>query len=324
MASRALSTLLLWAVVTFLAAPETTQAADYYLSRMGSDKDPATWAGAWHEMDQVDWSRLGPGDSLIVDGGSSGMTYSTRLTTAKDGTKDLPITIKRSTEAGHNGTVTMKGQIKIWSRYITLDGLDAARFVIVPDDPMCALFVGYWSNDATGAQVRNLTINGSYATASGISCSVYSPDCTISGVTFDRSNGEDMLAVMTNGNLTVENCTFRNLVGSGRQDCHRDAISTYPGTGPGSIFTVRGNKFINNKTDNFTVFPDQGAELGGFEITANYFDGCNTCVHFDDRLRKADFIRVRDNKYHNVQNFLHNNSPVSIEQSGNTASDTMR
>lgn len=86
-----------------------TNGNTYYVSKNGSNKDGISWATAWNELDQINWSVIQPGDIIILDGGSSQMVYTTTLTIGKSGTQSLPITIQRSTENGHNGKVVMFG-----------------------------------------------------------------------------------------------------------------------------------------------------------------------------------------------------------------------
>lgn len=89
---------------TFASSPTT-----WYVSKNGNDSDGASWASAWNELNQIDWNVVHPGDTILLDGGSSGMTYTTHMSVDASGTAGSPITIKRATEAGHNGTVVFFG-----------------------------------------------------------------------------------------------------------------------------------------------------------------------------------------------------------------------
>ncbi len=101
----------------------------YYVSRTGSNSDGRSWATAWNELDQIIWSVIQPGDTILLDGGSAtckysvtvtnntntplpagcGMEYNTTLNIGASGTADSPITIKLADEPGRNGTARIFG-----------------------------------------------------------------------------------------------------------------------------------------------------------------------------------------------------------------------
>ncbi len=101
----------------------------YYVSRTGSNGDGQSWATAWNELDQIDWSVVQPGDTIQIDGGgtecsfpfeitgtlntppdpSCGMIYESTLTIAQSGSASAPITVSLSNESGRNGTVRIFG-----------------------------------------------------------------------------------------------------------------------------------------------------------------------------------------------------------------------
>jgi len=81
----------------------------YYVSKNGNGSDGKSWATAWNELAKINWSVVQPGDTILLDGGAQSMTYTTTLTIGKSGTQAAPITIKRSTDSGHNGTVILFG-----------------------------------------------------------------------------------------------------------------------------------------------------------------------------------------------------------------------
>ncbi|HEU5376219.1 MAG TPA: hypothetical protein VFV38_12310 [Ktedonobacteraceae bacterium] len=82
----------------------------YYVSQKGNNTNGSSWATAWNEFGDIDWNKIQPGDTILVDGGgSSGMTYTTTLDIPKSGTANAPITIKMATDAGRNGQVKIFG-----------------------------------------------------------------------------------------------------------------------------------------------------------------------------------------------------------------------
>jgi len=81
----------------------------YYVSKSGNNADGKSWATAWNELANIKWSVVQPGDTILLDGGSQSMVYTTTLTVGKSGTRTAPIIIERSTDVGHNGHVVLFG-----------------------------------------------------------------------------------------------------------------------------------------------------------------------------------------------------------------------
>jgi hypothetical protein len=96
------------------------------VSRNGNNGDGKSWATAWNELNQINWSVVKPGDTILLDGGATpcaspynfsgtrpgvncGMQYQTTLTVGASGTSTSPITIALATDAGHNGTAVFFG-----------------------------------------------------------------------------------------------------------------------------------------------------------------------------------------------------------------------
>jgi len=81
----------------------------YYISKNGNNSDGLSWATAWNELDKINWPVIQPGDTILIDGGSQQMVYTTTLTIGKSGTDSAPITIKKATDPGRNGHVIIFG-----------------------------------------------------------------------------------------------------------------------------------------------------------------------------------------------------------------------
>lgn len=81
----------------------------YYVSKNGNGNGGTSWTTAWTELSGINWSLIQPGDTILLDGGQQGMTYTTTLAIGKSGTQAAPISIERASEDGHNGTVTLFG-----------------------------------------------------------------------------------------------------------------------------------------------------------------------------------------------------------------------
>ncbi len=62
----------------------------WYVSRRGSNGEGQSWETAWNEMDQIIWSAVRRGDTILIDG----MVYNTPLIIDASGTSDAPITLQ--------------------------------------------------------------------------------------------------------------------------------------------------------------------------------------------------------------------------------------
>jgi len=111
------------------AEPEEPAEAVYYVSPAGSNGDGRSWATAWNELDQIDWSVIGPGATILLDGGpvacrqavavtdssntpapaGCGMVYRTALVIGASGRAGAPVTIRLAKEPGRDVTVRIFG-----------------------------------------------------------------------------------------------------------------------------------------------------------------------------------------------------------------------
>lgn len=82
----------------------------HYVSKGASgSNDGTSWANAWNELDQINWNNVDPGDTILIDGGSSSKTYEKSLVIGKSGTSSNPIVIKLASESGRNGKAIFWG-----------------------------------------------------------------------------------------------------------------------------------------------------------------------------------------------------------------------
>ncbi len=97
-----------------------------YVSRSGDDTDGRSWATAWNELAHIDWSVVGPGSRIVIDGGAvpcpspydfttrrpgvdCGMEYDTPLRVQASGSPGRPLVVALSSEPGHDGTAVFFG-----------------------------------------------------------------------------------------------------------------------------------------------------------------------------------------------------------------------
>jgi hypothetical protein len=122
------TTMLLWrepaatlpqATATYAQVPSETLAgasgSSFYVSKGGDNTDGRSWRSAWNDFDQIDWNAVQPGDTIQLDGGASEVVYTSTLQIGKSGDVDKPITLKLSSEPGHDGRVVIDGGLTWWA-----------------------------------------------------------------------------------------------------------------------------------------------------------------------------------------------------------------
>jgi hypothetical protein len=97
---------LICALTSNLFLQHSVSAKNIYVSPCGSGLDGSSWATAWQDPAKIDWTKVTRGDQIILDGGTSGITYNAKATL------NIPasnIIIKQSSEPNHTGQVTLNG-----------------------------------------------------------------------------------------------------------------------------------------------------------------------------------------------------------------------
>jgi hypothetical protein len=104
-------------------------ARTWYVSRTSAGGDGSTWATAWHELADINWFVVGPGDTVEIDGGPDacpsnydfadhavrrpglhcGMEYETPLTIRASGTDGAPVSVRLAGDSDRNGSVVIFG-----------------------------------------------------------------------------------------------------------------------------------------------------------------------------------------------------------------------
>ncbi len=185
----------------------------YYISKNGKNGDGLSWSTAWNELDQINWSAIQPGDTVLIDGGSQQMIYTTTLSIGKSGTQTEPITIKKATNAGRNGHVIIFGGRKTPLPYcnqpnytVQTSGINAtgisigsASWIVIDGGNWNGITIHgtgeeaiYFNNGSSNVTLRNLetydngAIDGSSPAAWGGGILIYG-----SNHIFDRVNIHD-------------------------------------------------------------------------------------------------------------------------------------
>ncbi len=102
-----------------------SSAADWFVDSTAAGSNTGiTWADAWKDLGSIKWGPGGlvAGDTVFISGGDSGKTYRESLRTGVAGSSNAPITIRVGQNQGHNGPVTILGQVSIRHDWVTLNG----------------------------------------------------------------------------------------------------------------------------------------------------------------------------------------------------------
>src|SRR6266567_4437400 len=89
--------------------PTPISGSTFYVSKKGNNSDGRSWETAWNEFDHINWAVVQPSDTILLDGGSQQMVYSTTMYINKSGMPNHPITMKRAIQPGRNGKVILFG-----------------------------------------------------------------------------------------------------------------------------------------------------------------------------------------------------------------------
>lgn len=106
---------IIYAVVLILLLSYQTFATDWYVDNaVGTSGNGLSWATAWKNLSDINWTSVQPGDYIYVSGGATSKTYNETLTPTKSGTSGNPVHIfigKYSpSPSGHSGRVILNGQ----------------------------------------------------------------------------------------------------------------------------------------------------------------------------------------------------------------------
>lgn len=239
----------------------------YYVSKNGNNVDGKTWQSAWNELANINWTVIQPGDTIIVDGGTTNMQYVSTLKPLKSGTATAPITIRMATENGRNGQIQIFGGRGTALPYcgqtdyvyqttnVRRDGIDFGNvsYVTIDGTKWNGIQIyghnydGVWFNNTNSFDtLRNVEIFDNGTATQNSSTGQWTPDRpgihpTGSNLTFEQinvhDNGQD--GFQTGGplnNLTIRHSWMYNLrempgkVGTPFNDCnHRDGLQVYNG-----------------------------------------------------------------------------------------------
>ncbi len=254
----------------------SAQSASWYVSgAVVSSGNGNSWATAWKNPANINWSSVAPGDTIYLDGGASGMSYGAFATITASGTSSNYITIARSTEPGRDGIVTIATPFIIAGSYLKFDGRGyqpvggnsyRCGIVFTCNSRVWASGIPAGSAIAATGQrpwFRYCYFNGTFEATSGHSFGAYnSTGFVLERCWFYQSSWEDQwvyAASSAGGSVAITNTVFQDNNKPERTDGeHRDVANPFTGTGGWSLYVV-GSIFFN--TPGHASDQPQGDEL---------------------------------------------------------------
>ena len=254
----------------------SARSATWYLSAsVSSSGNGNSWTTAWKNPGNIIWASVRPGDTIYVDGGSSGLSYGAFSTITASGTSNNYITIARSTESGRDGIVTITTPCVISGSYIKFDGGGYKQ--VSGSVYRCGIVFTCNSRTSTGPIPTGASIvatgqspwfrycyfNGTYEAPTGHSFGANnSTGFILERCWFYQSSWEDQWiyeASSSGGRVAITNTIFQDNNKPNRTDSeHRDVANPFTGAGGWNLYVV-GCIFFN--TPGHASDQPQGDEL---------------------------------------------------------------
>jgi hypothetical protein len=150
-------------------------AKTYYVDNTSTGANTGTsWTDAWQGFAAINWSLVGPGDTIYISGGTTEKTYNEQLFIEISGTEGNPITIKVGQDIGHNGNAIITnagsyGGLFIMAPYITIDGnVNGERRITIQNCTTTGVLVYGANTHNINLTYLNVLHNGDEAEEHGI------------------------------------------------------------------------------------------------------------------------------------------------------------
>lgn len=191
--------------------PNPNAPRTYYVSKNGNNTDGRSWATAWNEMNQIQWSQISPQrhDSLVIDGGARRMIYNTPMKPQLAQSYYGPVPVTLSTESGHSGQCVImppadsKG-IEINTGGISLNGVK--RSGILVHGAKQGLYVN--SNGPMPLIVKNIELSNCNEAGVFVNANIY-PSSLNQLIVHDNATNVVLNAVQYGG-PTLNKCWIYN------------------------------------------------------------------------------------------------------------------
>lgn len=217
------------------SAPVVTGNSYYVDNAVATSGNGTSWATAWKNFTNINWTTIQPGDTLYISGGSTSKTYSEVMWLTKGGSAGLPITISGGLDAGHNGTAIIDGgnsrDTGIYNNghnYVTVRNLKVQRHLNSQVDFRWLTAGGIVENvnavagDLSGSTSRGFDFRNNLGTGSTVplivrNCLVETPASTTSQT--------DGIWSSNNNNVIIEN--NRIIISNSDTTGHSDGIQSF-------------------------------------------------------------------------------------------------
>jgi len=182
---------------------------NYYVDNaaISGNNTGLSWTNAWRNFTYVQWSLLEPGSVLHVSGGVNSKSYGLTSTINITATG---ITIKKSTDLGHNGEVVLDGKI-LSDSAITVSGINDVTidgFTIQNILPIEAYGGVIKLTDLTTPIVKNCEVDVKKGSAVEFNTIVSGLIDNVTQTTSAYASAKTNLAYIVNGSSnTIQNCT---------------------------------------------------------------------------------------------------------------------
>jgi len=215
----------------------------FYVSKCGNNTDGTTWATAWNELNQINWSKISSGATISIDGGAQSMTYHSSLTVPAQAPA---VQIVRAQAAGKSGQVIVENlaPMAVGSRTagisimtpnaVSINGGNW-RGIVVKNFPIGV-------NVAAQPVATPLTSTASGTSNNGSSPNIPSGNTTLSGLLIENCGYPTQplgVAPFGTGILDGGRCT---VLGTIVKDCAYGAICY----GGGATLNISNSWFHNN------------------------------------------------------------------------------
>ena len=284
-------------------------ASNHYVDKNANGSNNGTsWNDAWESFSAINWSSVNPGDIIYISGGTDSTVYNEQLTISTDG-----VTISRSTEESHNGTVILDGNngsvsvgILSNANNVVVDGIDRTKFKIR----------GYANRDIQARYQDNQTFKNltCYIDLEDMASAIYfygqewstppvfSNNYTVENVTIHQGPGSysgqgnsDGMQIIGIDNVAIKHCNIT--LQNSNNTPHSDCIQIYRCKN----VTIENNEFRQLETT--ATSNKQGVyitETGGvIKIRNNYF------LH-----KQNAYGSVLGIEFYDIDNFLSDYDPL--------------